>query len=72
MKAEPDPPRGTPWSNQARVGLDRHDGVASVHVDTTPRAGDANVQNGTRHRWHNHGSGPAVLAVTVVGLPRAT
>ena len=41
-------------------------------VETTLRPGDVNIQNGTRHRWHNRGSEPAVLAVAMVGLPRAT
>lgn len=41
-------------------------------VETTLRAGDVNIQNGTRHRWHNRGSEPAVLAVAMVGLPRTT
>jgi mannose-6-phosphate isomerase-like protein (cupin superfamily) len=39
-------------------------------VETTLRAGDVNVQNGTRHRWHNRGSEPAVLAVAMVGATR--
>ncbi len=29
--------------------------------------GDTIVQNGTRHRWTNHGTEPAVLAVFIVG-----
>ena len=29
--------------------------------------GDTVVQNGTRHRWHNRGSKPAVLAAFLVG-----
>jgi mannose-6-phosphate isomerase-like protein (cupin superfamily) len=41
-------------------------------VETTLRPGDVNIQNGTRHRWHNRGSEPAVMAVAMVGLPRAT
>jgi hypothetical protein len=41
-------------------------------VETTLRAGDVNIQNGTRHRWHNRCSEPAVLAVAMVGLPRIT
>jgi mannose-6-phosphate isomerase-like protein (cupin superfamily) len=31
------------------------------------RAGDTVVQNGTRHRWHNEGKVPAVLAVFISG-----
>jgi mannose-6-phosphate isomerase-like protein (cupin superfamily) len=41
-------------------------------VETTLRAGDVNIQNGTRHRWHNRGTEPAVMAVAMVGLPRTT
>jgi hypothetical protein len=41
-------------------------------VETTLRPGDVNIQNGTRHRWHNRGTEPAVMAVAMVGLPRAT
>lgn len=33
----------------------------------TMRAGDTIVQNGTRHRWTNHGTEPAVMAVFIVG-----
>ena len=39
-------------------------------VETTLRAGDVNIQNGTRHRWHNRVSEPAVLAVAMVGASR--
>ena len=35
------------------------------------RAGDTNIQNGTRHRWHNRGSEPAVIATFIVGANRA-
>ena len=35
------------------------------------RAGDTVVQNGTRHRWRNPGSEPAVMAVFMVGVPNA-
>ena len=41
-------------------------------IETTLRAGDVNIQNGTRHRWHNRGTEPAVMAVAMVGLPRTT
>ncbi|HMC53467.1 MAG TPA: cupin domain-containing protein [Acidimicrobiales bacterium] len=34
------------------------------------RAGDTVVQNGTRHRWHNRGGEPAVIAVFMVGASR--
>ena len=33
--------------------------------------GDTVVQNGTRHRWHNRGTVPAVLAVVLVGAHRS-
>ena len=39
-------------------------------VEKTLRPGDTVVQNGTRHRWHNRGSEPAVLAVTLIGAHR--
>ena len=35
------------------------------------RPGDTVVQNGTRHRWTNHGSVPAVVAVLLIGARRA-
>jgi mannose-6-phosphate isomerase-like protein (cupin superfamily) len=41
-------------------------------IETTLRPGDVNIQNGTRHRWHNRGTEPAVMAVAMVGLPRTT
>jgi len=34
--------------------------------------GDTVVQNGTRHRWGNRGSEPAVLAVFITGAHRAS
>ncbi|WP_330254098.1 AMP-binding protein [Nocardia sp. NBC_00565] len=40
-------------------------------IETTLRAGDVNIQNGTRHRWHNRGTQPAVVAVAMVGASRA-
>jgi quercetin dioxygenase-like cupin family protein len=33
--------------------------------------GDTVVQNGTRHRWGNRGTEPAVLAVFLIGAHRA-
>jgi mannose-6-phosphate isomerase-like protein (cupin superfamily) len=36
------------------------------------RPGDAVVQNGTRHRWRNQGTQPAVLAVFITGAHRAS
>ena len=47
-------------SGEATLELD--DGVTVVLGP-----GDTYVQNGTRHRWSNSGSVPAVLAVTLVG-----
>jgi mannose-6-phosphate isomerase-like protein (cupin superfamily) len=35
------------------------------------QAGDTVVQNGTRHRWHNHGDVPAVIAVFICGAHHA-
>ncbi len=39
-------------------------------VETVLRPGDTVVQNGTRHRWANRGSEPAVLAVFITGANR--
>ena len=39
-------------------------------AEKTVGAGDTVVQNGTRHRWHNRTSEPAVLAVFMVGARR--
>jgi len=49
------------------VTLELDDGVVvRLH------AGDSLIQNGTRHRWRNHGTGIATMAVIVVGaVPRA-
>jgi mannose-6-phosphate isomerase-like protein (cupin superfamily) len=44
------------------VVLELDDGVEAVL-----RTGDMVVQNGTRHRWHNRGPVPAVLAAFLVG-----
>jgi len=44
------------------VALELDDG-ATVHL----RAGDTVVQNGTRHRWSNPGTEPAVIAVFICG-----
>ncbi len=50
-------------------------GVATLELDDGAtvelRAGDTYVQNGTRHRWSNSGSVPAVLAVALVGAEHA-
>jgi len=50
---------------QGRVGLELDDGAEAVL-----QPGDTVVQNGTRHRWHNRGDEPAVLAVFIVGAHR--
>jgi mannose-6-phosphate isomerase-like protein (cupin superfamily) len=46
-------------------------GEATLELDngakTVLRAGDTYIQNGTRHRWSNTGSVPAVVAVSLVG-----
>jgi mannose-6-phosphate isomerase-like protein (cupin superfamily) len=34
------------------------------------RAGDAVVQNGTRHRWRNDGTEPCVIAAILIGADR--
>jgi mannose-6-phosphate isomerase-like protein (cupin superfamily) len=48
-------------------------GQATLELDdgakVTLEVGDTCVQNGTRHRWSNAGSVPAVLAVVLVGTP---
>lgn len=39
-------------------------------VEVTLNPGDTFVQNGTRHRWRNPGSEPAVLFVALIGATR--
>lgn len=50
-------------------------GQATLELDdgatVTLNAGDTYVQNGTRHRWSNRGTAPAVIAVTLVGADHA-
>jgi mannose-6-phosphate isomerase-like protein (cupin superfamily) len=41
-------------------------------VETVLRPGDAVIQNGTRHRWGNRGTEPAVLALVLIGAHRAS
>ena len=36
-------------------------------VEVELSAGDVLVQNGTRHRWHNHGEEWPIIAVVIVG-----
>ena len=50
---------------EGTIGLELDDGV-----EVTLNAGDVVVQNGTRHRWHNRRSEPAVVAVLIVGANR--
>jgi mannose-6-phosphate isomerase-like protein (cupin superfamily) len=49
------------------IVLELDDGVEKVL-----RPGDTVVQNGTRHRWANHGTEPAVVAVIILGAHRAS
>jgi mannose-6-phosphate isomerase-like protein (cupin superfamily) len=46
-------------------------GEATLELDdgamVTLRPGDTYVQNGTRHRWSNSGTVPAVVAVVLIG-----
>jgi mannose-6-phosphate isomerase-like protein (cupin superfamily) len=49
------------------VVLELDDGVEKLL-----RAGDTIIQNGTRHRWHNRGPVPAVLAAVLVGVMSET
>ena len=48
------------------VTLELDDGA-----ERTMRAGDTVVQNGTRHRWRNPGTEPAVLFVALLGAARS-
>ncbi len=41
-------------------------------AETVLRPGDTVVQNGTRHRWGNRGSEPAVVAVFLTGAHRTS
>lgn len=36
-------------------------------VEIALNAGDTLVQNGTRHRWHNHGTQWPIMAVVIIG-----
>jgi mannose-6-phosphate isomerase-like protein (cupin superfamily) len=49
------------------VILELDDGVEKVL-----RPGDTVVQNGTRHRWENRGTEPAVLAAFLIGAHRVS
>lgn len=39
-------------------------------AERTLHTGDVNIQNGTRHRWHNRGTEPVRMAVVMVGAQR--
>ena len=56
---------GVVLAGQATLELD--DGVT-----VTLEPGDSYIQNGTRHRWSNRGSEPAVLAIAIVGAEHDT
>jgi hypothetical protein len=45
-----------------RIWLELDDGV-----EIELNAGDVLIQNGTRHKWHNHGDSWPLMAVVVVG-----
>ena len=45
-----------------RIWCELDDGV---EIELT--AGDVLIQNGTRHRWHNHGDSWPIIAVVIVG-----
>jgi quercetin dioxygenase-like cupin family protein len=49
-----------------QVVLELDDGA-----EVTLSPGDTVVQNGTRHRWRNPGTAPAVIGVAIVGANRA-
>lgn len=49
-----------------QVVLELDDGA-----EVTLSPGDTVVQNGTRHRWRNPGTEPAVIGVAIVGAHRA-
>ena len=53
---------------QARPG---RDGPLDDGAETHLCAGDAVVQNGTRHAWRNHGKEVARLAFFIVGAHHA-
>ncbi|HVW32225.1 MAG TPA: cupin domain-containing protein [Acidimicrobiia bacterium] len=50
-------------------------GTVTLELDeghrTDLRPGDVVIQNGTRHRWHNHGDAEAVIASVVLGANTA-
>ena len=50
-----------------RIWLELDDGV-----EVELAAGDTLVQNGTRHKWHNHGDDWPIMAVIIVGAILST
>ncbi len=50
-----------------QIWLELDDGV-----EVELRAGDTLVQNGTRHKWHNHGDAWPIMAVIIVGAVATT
>ena len=69
---EPDAP-GMHTTDTVDLGVVLH-GTMVLELDDgaerTLTAGDAFVQNGTRHRWRNPGPGPTALAVAMLGTGR--
>ena len=49
-----------------RIWLELADGV-----EVELNAGDTLIQNGTRHKWHNHGADWPIMAVMIVGARAA-
>jgi quercetin dioxygenase-like cupin family protein len=49
-------------------------GEATLELDngeqTVLRAGDAVIQNGTRHAWRNHGTEPCTIVGVAIGANR--
>ncbi len=50
-----------------RIWLELDDGV-----EVELGAGDTLIQNGTRHKWHNHGDDWPIMAVIIVGAVPTT
>lgn len=49
-----------------RIWLELDEGV-----EVELSAGDTLIQNGTRHRWHNHGDDWPIMAVIIIGARAA-
>ena len=52
-------------AHRAHAALELDDGAT-----VTLNPGDTVVQNGTRHRWHNPGTVPAVVVAVLIGANR--